>query len=176
MYNQDNITKAWFFASHVHNGQLYPGEKLPYLTHLGNVMMEIMGVSSTLRDAELAIICAILHDTIEDAGVTYEELEKEFGSPVANGVMALTKNMTLPTKQEQMLDSLERIKQQPKELWAVKVADRISNLGKPPEYWTKEKVQAYHNEAKTILEYLGEGHELLSARLQKKIDDYSRYM
>ena len=66
MYNQDNITKAWFFASRVHNGQLYPGEKLPYLTHLGNVMMEVMAVASSLEDAELAIICAILHDSIDE--------------------------------------------------------------------------------------------------------------
>lgn len=176
MYNQENITKAWFFASRVHNAQLYPGEKLPYLTHLGNVMMEVMAVASSLEDAELAIICAILHDSIEDANVTYEEVEKEFGKAVADGVMALTKNETLATKQEQMLDSLERIKQQPKELGAVKMADRISNLGEPPKYWKKEKVQAYQNEAKVILEHLGETNELLATRLQMKIDNYSKYI
>ena len=66
MYNQDNITKAWFFASRVHKEQFYPGEKLPYITHIGNVMMEVMAVSSQLENPELAIICAILHDTIED--------------------------------------------------------------------------------------------------------------
>jgi (p)ppGpp synthase/HD superfamily hydrolase len=173
MYNQEKITKAWFFASRVHNGQIYPGEKLPYLTHLGNVMMEIMGVSSTLENPELAICCAILHDTIEDTQVTYEEVEKEFGKAVADGVMALTKNETLATKQEQMLDSLQRILKQPKAVWAVKMADRISNLGEPPHYWNKEKRQKYQNEAKVILEHLSEGNKLLAIRLQEKIDNYS---
>ncbi|KIM04579.1 MAG: hypothetical protein KU29_10315 [Sulfurovum sp. FS06-10] len=35
-YNQDNITKAWFFASKAHKEQKYPKEQLPYLNHLGS--------------------------------------------------------------------------------------------------------------------------------------------
>jgi (p)ppGpp synthase/HD superfamily hydrolase len=108
--------------------------------------------------------------------MTYAELEKEFGKAVADGVMALTKNETLASKQEQMLDSLERIKQQPKVVWAVKMADRISNLGEPPHYWKKEKRQKYQNEAKVILEHLGEANKLLAMRLQEKIDNYSKYI
>lgn len=176
MINQDKITKAWFFASRAHNGQIYPGEKLPYLTHLGNVLMETMGVASTLENPELAICCAILHDSIEDTKVTYEKVEKEFGKAVADGVMALTKDEILVTKQEKMLDSLQRILKQPKAVWAVKMADRISNLGEPPHYWKKEKVQSYQNEAKVILEHLSEGNELLAIRLQEKIDNYSQYL
>ena len=111
--NQEKTTKAWFFASRVHKEQFYPGEKLPYITHIGNVMMEVMAVASRLENAELAICCAILHDTIEDTPTRYEDIEKEFGKAVADGVMALTKNETLATKREQMLDSLELIKLQP---------------------------------------------------------------
>ncbi len=174
--NQDNITKAWFFASRVHKEQFYPGEELPYITHIGNVMMEVMAVSSRLENPELAIMCAILHDTIEDTSTTYADIEKEFGKAVADGVMALTKNETLATKREQMLDSLARIKMQPKEVWVVKMADRVSNLGKPPHYWKAEKVKAYRDEAKIILEYLLEANELLAIRLQEKIDNYTKYI
>ena len=174
--NQEKITKAWFFASRVHIEQKYPGENLPYLTHLGNVMLEVMGMVSTLEDADLAICCAILHDTIEDAGVSHEELEKEFGKSVADGVMALTKNEALATKREQMLDSLERIKQQPKELWVVKMADRISNLGEPPHYWKLEKREAYRAEAQIIWDYLHEANEPMADRLKEKIENYERYL
>ena len=166
--NQDKITKAWFFASRVHNGQLYPGEKLPYVTHVGNVAFEIMAVVSSLKNAELAICCAILHDTIEDTETTYEEIEKEFGKAVANGVMALTKNETLPTKREKMIDSLERIETQPKEVWAVKMADRISNLGEPPHYWKLEKCQAYRDEAQIVWDYLHEVNEVLAKSLLRR--------
>jgi len=176
MTNQDNLTKAWFFASRVHKEQKYPGEKLPYLTHLGNVMMEVMAVSLGLKNPELAITCAILHDTIEDTSVTYEELVQSFSKEVANGVLALTKDETLATKKEQMLDSLERIKQQPQEIWVVKMADRVANLGKPPEYWKAEKVKAYRDEARIILEHLGEADEAMAERLEGKIENYEKYL
>ena len=174
--NQETITKAWFFASRVHKEQKYPGEQLPYVTHLGNVMLEVMGVASILENAELAICCAILHDTIEDTEVTYEELLKEFGESVANGVKALTKNETLATKREQMIDSLERIKQQPKEVWTVKMADRVANLGEPPHYWKLEKREAYRAEAQIIWDYLHEANEVMAERLKSKIDEYERYL
>ena len=174
--DQDKITKAWFFASRVHKEQKYPGEQLPYVTHLGNVMLEVMGVASTLENAELAICCAILHDTIEDTEVTYEELLSEFGKSIANGVMALTKNESLSTKREQMIDSLERIKKQPKEVWVVKMADRVANLGEPPHYWKLEKKRAYQEEARIIWEQLHEANEAMATRLNQKIEDYERYL
>jgi len=174
--DQEKITKAWFFASRVHKEQKYPGENLPYLTHLGNVMLEVMGIASTLENAELAICCAILHDTIEDTEVTYEEVKKEFGTLVADGVIALTKNETLATKREQMLDSLERIKEQPKEVWVVKMADRVSNLGEPPHYWKAEKRERYRAEAQIIWDYLHEANEPMAKRLKEKIDTYEKYL
>ena len=176
MINQDNITKAWFFASRVHKEQFYPGEKLPYITHIGNVMMEIMAVASRLENAELAIICAILHDTIEDTPTTYTDIKKEFGKSVADGVMALSKNEKLETKREKMLDSLMRIKQQPKEIWVVKMADRVANLSKPPHYWNAEKIRAYWDEAQIILENLSVADEVIATRLISKIEDYVKYL
>ena len=174
--DQETLTKAWFFASRVHKEQKYPGEQLPYLTHLGNVMLEVVGVAHTLENAELALCCAILHDTIEDTEVTYEELLEEFGEAVANGVMALTKNETLETKREQMMDSLERIIEQPKEVWTVKMADRVANLGEPPHYWKLEKREAYRAEAQIIWDYLHEANEAMAERLKSKISEYERYL
>jgi len=175
MYNQDNLTKAWFFASKAHKDQKYPREELPYLTHIGEVMMEVMGVTSELESAEMALLCAILHDTIEDTTVGHKELAEEFSIEVADGVLALSKNEDFPTKQERMLDSLERIKTQPKGVWVVKMADRIANLGEPPHYWTKEKRLAYQNEAQTILDYLGGANETMARRLGEKIEAYGVY-
>ena len=91
-FNQDKITKAWFFASRAHQEQRYPGEQLPYLTHIGNVLLEVMGVGSSLENVELAIYCAILHDTIEDTNTSYEDILEEFGKAVADGVKALSKD------------------------------------------------------------------------------------
>jgi GTP diphosphokinase / guanosine-3',5'-bis(diphosphate) 3'-diphosphatase len=54
--------------------------------------------------------CALFHDSIEDTNTSYNDIKNDFGKEVADGVLALTKNFDLPTKSEQMKDSLQRIK------------------------------------------------------------------
>lgn len=177
-WNPDGLIKAWRFAAQAHQGQKLPGTELPYLTHLGQVAMEVMGAVAVepLDNPDLSILCAMLHDVIEDTPTTYGQIKAEFGLAIADGVLALTKNSALPTKVEQMDDSLSRIKQQPKEVWLVKLGDRISNLGQPPHYWKPEKIAAYRNEAKKIHQQLGEASELLRHRLWARIEAYGLYL
>jgi (p)ppGpp synthase/HD superfamily hydrolase len=75
-----------------------------------------------------------------------------------------------------MLDSLNRIKQQPIEVWAVKMADRISNLYEPPYYWNDEKKLKYIEEAEIIHNELKDGNEYLARRLKIKIKEYYRFL
>jgi (p)ppGpp synthase/HD superfamily hydrolase len=77
--NQEKIVKAWLFASRVHKEQKYPGEQLPYIAYIGNVLLDVMGVASTLKTPELAIICAILHDSIEDTPIAMMISKKSLG-------------------------------------------------------------------------------------------------
>ena len=130
----------------------------------------------SVDNPDLAIQCAILHDTIEDTDFSEKELEKHFGATVTQGVLALTKNDDLGDKVVKMKDSLHRIKQQPKEIWAVKMADRIVNLSEPPFYWKKEKKVAYQKEARLIWEELKAGNDYLANRLAQKIEQYSQYI
>ncbi len=182
-WDREKYLKAWYFASIRHTGQKYgsheEGVQIDYLTHLGKVSMEVIwaiGQSNEPYHADLAVQCAILHDTIEDTSTTYEELNSLFGNQVADGVLALTKNEKLATKKEQMLDSLLRIKQQPKEIWMVKMADRISNLHQPPYYWDDNKICSYIEEAKLIHENLYVANEELANRLEEKIERYKIFI
>ena len=111
---------------------------------------------------------------MEDTNTTYDELAEIFSDRVANGVLALSKDKKLP-KENQLIDSIERIILQPKEVWSVKLADRITNLQPPPAHWSQEKVFKYHIEAQTILEKLNGGNKYLEDRLAHKIDDYKSY-
>jgi (p)ppGpp synthase/HD superfamily hydrolase len=77
---------------------------------------------------------------------------------------------------EKMLDSLKRIKQQPKEIWAVKLADRIVNLYEPPYYWNNDKKKKYKEESEIILKELGDGNQYLADRLRNKIASYDRFI
>lgn len=182
MWSIDALQEAWKLASKLHNGQQYGGQevgqKVEYLNHVGSVTFEVLRAASAdpEMDADLAIKCAVLHDTIEDTELTYDQVLATFGQAVADGVSALTKNEALPTKAEMMADSLQRIRKQPREVWAVKMADRICNLYAPPFYWDDDKKTAYRNEALTIHEALKDGNDYLARRLKEKIDDYQRFI
>lgn len=169
-------TLKYAAAKHQALGQTVPGTNLPYVVHLSNVAMEILIASyhTPKFNLELAIQAALLHDVLEDTPTTYEELKLNFGKQVADAVSALTKNFNLP-KETQMADSLYRITIQPHEVWAVKLADRITNLQKPPSTWNTQKMIKYHSEAQTILDTLGAGNAYLSARLAAKIKEYEVY-
>jgi guanosine-3',5'-bis(diphosphate) 3'-pyrophosphohydrolase len=169
-------TAIKFAASkHGQKNQLVPGTNLPYLLHLSNVAMEIMIAHQETRDWDfgLAVQLALLHDTLEDTATAFEELETIFGAQVAEGVAALTKNPSLP-KENQMIDSLTRIKKLGKEVWSVKLADRITNLQPPPHFWKPEKINRYREEASLILSALEGANEYLEKRLSEKILSYGK--
>ncbi len=178
-WDQEAYLKAWNYASNIHNGQKIPGADIPYINHLGLVTMEATAAianDGNIDNPDLLVLCALLHDSIEDTSTTYDDIKSEFGVEIANGVLALTKNKDLPSKAEQMKDSLNRIKQQPVAVWMVKLCDRITNLQPPPKHWNKEKISKYRDEAIFILDQLGETNKFLAQRLQMKIDGYEQYL
>ncbi len=164
-------------AKHLEKDQKVPGTDLPYVVHLSNVAMEILlaGQQTDNFNLGFAVRVALLHDTIEDTSTDFAELEKKFGSEVAEGVSALTKNESLP-KEEQMLDCLVRIKKLSKEVWSVKLADRITNLQSPPSHWENAKKKKYIEEARIILRELRDGNVFLAKRLEGKIKEYGQYV
>jgi (p)ppGpp synthase/HD superfamily hydrolase len=168
-WTQEDYIHAYRFAAQAHQGQKFPGTDLPYLVHLGFVAIEPQA------NETLAVQAALLHDAIEDTAVTFDELGSAFGQAVAEGVKALSKNPEL-SKSEQMADCLQRIKQQPREIWMVKLADRISNLQAPPSYWNKKKIKKYQAEAEIIFEALKDASPYLANRLQCKIDEYRAFI
>ena len=158
------------FAARKHRDQRRKDvDASPYINHpiaLANVLANEAGV-----DEEDVLIAAILHDTLEDTSTTYDELEREFGTKIAKAVHALTKNTDLP-KEQQMKDSLKRIKSMSPEVWAVKLADRITNLQPPPPHWDNDRKIRYREEAGLILSELKDGNEFLAKRLEEKIEEY----
>ncbi|WP_433810479.1 HD domain-containing protein [Flavobacterium johnsoniae] len=176
---QTAYQKTIIFATikHLENNQTITDSNLPYVIHLSNVTMEILIASNHTDNFDLnfAVQVALLHDTLEDTNTTFEELEREFGLEIAKGVSALTKNSNLP-KEEKMLDSLDRILKLRKEVWAIKLADRITNLQKPPKTWDNLKRRNYKAEAAIILEKLKGGNTYLENRLRTKIEEYEEYL
>jgi len=175
LWESQRLIDAITFAAQAHKEQKTP-MGLPYLHHLMSVATHTMvGVRNDAlphTEQENALIVALLHDTIEDTAVTYEEITEAFGEEIANGVVALTKNTTLGDKSAQMEDSLQRIHAQPQWVWCVKLADRITNLTGVPPHWNVAKKAFYRAESQKIWEALHTASKHLGNQLQHKIQDY----
>lgn len=167
-------------AAERHLHQTLPGTDLPYLYHIACVANEIYAAKiyecePNEFNLKYALSLAILHDILEDTEITEDELKEKFGLFTLWGVKALTKNKNLP-KDESMKDSINRIKESPKEVAFVKIADRITNLLPPPKHWTKDKIKNYYEESIYIHSELGAKSLYLGSRLAKKIGEYERYI
>jgi (p)ppGpp synthase/HD superfamily hydrolase len=175
VYTPDRYIAALRFSSRKHEGQRMTGDQFPYIVHVVSVASEVIAALEPALDADLAVQCALLHDTLEDTQTTYPELAEEFGAPVADGVLALSKTDEAIPKASRMEDCLRRIRLQPREVWIVKLADRITNLAPPPAQWSSEKRRAYHAEAKLIADALAGASPVLDARIRARISGYSAY-
>ena len=169
------LNKAMKFATakHLPKGLKEHEEDNPYREHLADVARIIMlaGLKTKNFDVRFAVQVALLHHTIEDKVATYKELERNFGEDISEAVSAMTKDETLP-KEQQKKDSLARIKTLKSEVWAVELADWISNLQPLPSDWSKEQRNKYQEEAQLILSELGSGDAFLAKWLEEKIKEY----
>ena len=173
-WDQDKYIKAYLYAAEALNPKKVPGTELPYMVHVSLVSMEVLAtlqVESGLN-GDLALQCALLHDVIEDSEIKREDIEKVFGTAVADGVSALSKNRQIPDKPTQMRDSLSRIRKQPREVWIVKMADRITNLQPPPGHWKAQRIEDYRKEAIEIYSSLHSASAFLAQRFLAKIEAY----
>src|SRR5947209_17859145 len=82
----DSVQRAHDFAAEAHRGQMRKSGE-PYLVHLIATAYYL----ARLHLDVTSIVAGMLHDTIEDTEVTYEDLEGEFGHGVARIVEGVSK-------------------------------------------------------------------------------------
>jgi GTP pyrophosphokinase len=80
------VERAHDFAAEAHAGQMRKSGE-PYLVHLIATAYYL----ASLRLDVTSVVAGMLHDTIEDTAVTYEDLEREFGHTVARIVEGVSK-------------------------------------------------------------------------------------
>lgn len=73
------LDRAICFAVEKHAGTFRKGRQIPYIVH----PLETLAIASSLTGEEEVLCAAVLHDVLEDAGVTRVELQTLFGSRVA---------------------------------------------------------------------------------------------
>lgn len=137
----EQVRRAYRFADEAHLGQLRNSGE-PYITHPIAVAAQC---AEWKLDAQ-ALMAALLHDAIEDCGVTKSELIERFGAPVAELVDGLTKldKLRFNTREENQAESFRKMllaMARDVRVILVKLADRTHNMrtldDAPREKWAR---------------------------------------
>jgi guanosine-3',5'-bis(diphosphate) 3'-pyrophosphohydrolase len=172
------VLKAAHFAAQKHAGQRRKGAAAePYINHLLEVA-ELVSSALAEPDTNL-VIAALLHDTVEDTGVTKEVLVETFGSDVADLVMEVTDDKSLPKAERKRLQILTAPKKSVR-AQVIKLADKIANLRSmlfsPPTDWSVERKREYFEWARQVVDCLSAPNQMLKAefeRLYRQVESLS---
>ncbi|CAN7751255.1 bifunctional (p)ppGpp synthetase/guanosine-3',5'-bis(diphosphate) 3'-pyrophosphohydrolase [Pseudorhodoferax sp. LjRoot39] len=124
----EQVRQAYRFADEAHLGQLRSSGE-PYITHPIAVATQC---AAWKLDAQ-ALMAALLHDAMEDCGVTKPELIERFGAPVAELVDGLTKldKLQFNTREENQAESFRKMllaMARDVRVILIKLADRTHNM------------------------------------------------
>ena len=169
----DQIERAYLLARKAHEGQKRAsGEE--YIIHPVSVAITLCGYQ-----ADPTTICAaLLHDVIEDTDVTYEDINKDFGSEVADLVLGLTKIEKIRYTEDGSMDNGEsyvdnfqkmlfQMSKDIRVIW-IKLSDRLNNM-ETLEYLPYEKQVRISTE--TLKIYTPIAHKLGMYKIKAELED-----
>lgn len=118
------IHEAIIFAACAHEGQKRKGTNVPYIVH----PFEVAQILTDAGGSESLVCAGLLHDTVEDTGVTLEEIQSKFGGEVAAlvGLMTEEKSLSWEDRKQQAIDAVDDAMS--REAKMLVCADKLSNL------------------------------------------------
>jgi guanosine-3',5'-bis(diphosphate) 3'-pyrophosphohydrolase len=120
-------------------------------------------------------MAALLHDSIEDVGVTRQDLLDEFNADVADLVAEVTDDKSLPKAERKRLQVVNAPHKSHRAQF-IKLADKISNLRallkSPPADWSEQRRAEYFEWAKQVVDGLSSPNAQLKAEFERT---YARF-
>lgn len=161
------IKKAYTFAKEAHKDQVRKSGE-PYFNHLFATAKNL----AELHMGATTISAGLLHDAIEDVGVTGEEIEKEFGKEIRFLVEGVTKLGHLKYRgTERYNESLRKLfvaMSQDIRVLIIKLADRLHNI-QTLQFVPKEKQLRIAKETLEI--YAPLAYRLGIRKLNRELED-----
>ena len=166
------IDKAYDYAFDKHKDQKRSSGE-PYFVHCLNVAYEL----AKLKSDPYTICAGLLHDVIEDCGVTKEEFVEEFGEEIYEMVEAVTKISNLKFTDEKEYQAVNHRKiliamAKDVRVILVKLVDRLHNM-RTLQYLAPEKQKRIAKE--TLDVYAPIAHRLGIAEIKNELEDLSFY-
>lgn len=118
------VEKARRYATKAHEGQYRKGTNIPYIIHPIGVADILISHGCTNK----LVIAALLHDTIEDTSITYDDLKREFGLYVAEIVGQLSEPDKSLSWKERKAHTVQRLKEVAPDVCLVSCADKLDNI------------------------------------------------
>jgi (p)ppGpp synthase/HD superfamily hydrolase len=163
------LLRAAQFAAECHAAQRRKGARSePYVNHLIEVAAILADVAGD-RDPNL-LVAALLHDSIEDVGVTREEIAARFNDDVAELVWLVTDDKSLEKHVRKQLQ-VDNAPHKPTRAQWLKIADKTSNLrairDSPPPEWTSDRCREYLAWARRVVSAFPDPHPVLLAQFEQ---------
>lgn len=135
----DKIKDAFLFAKQAHITQKRDSGE-PYINH----PVEVANILAELKLDGPTITTALLHDTIEDTGTTFDEVKKKFGNEIAELVEGVTKLSRLENKNREftLAENFRKLilaTSKDIRVLLVKLADRLHNMRTIESVLSEEK-------------------------------------
>lgn len=126
------LDRAIIFAAKKHSGQTRRGNNSPYILHPMRVMNHLYYAKVGTRNLLLLMTACVLHDVVEDCGVTLKEIARLFGYRVA----ALVEELTTDKAECKRLGKTEYLTRKMLKMSSyalcIKLADRLDNISDGP--------------------------------------------
>ena len=169
--NSATLNKAYNFALEAHQNQKRE-EGVPYIIH----PVAVAKILTELKLDSATITTGLLHDTIEDTKVTYENVKKEFGEEVANLVEGVTKISELETKassasKAENFRKLILATSKDIRVLLVKLADRLHNMR--TIQFVKDKDKKIRKAKETMEIYAPLADRMGMNRIRDELEDLS---
>ncbi len=119
------LERAFRFAASVHRDQKRKGSQIPYITHL----MAVSAIVGESGGDEEQMIAALLHDSMEDQGITRQEISERFGERVANIVEACSDCTSKPKPpwRDRKERYIAHLREATPDIRLISVADKLHN-------------------------------------------------
>jgi (p)ppGpp synthase/HD superfamily hydrolase len=122
--DSDRLSLAFFVAKTAHAGHTRGDHGRPYLEHPLQVAELLDGEGY----AERTIAAALLHDVVEDSGLTVRDVADSFGAEVGDLVAALTEDPSIDDWEERKLALRASVADAGPSALAIYVADKLANI------------------------------------------------